>query len=110
MLVQCGDRVHAGGWDVVVRGPSPDGMQPATVAKVVQRRIAKPAAGPNRQFAIFRSVRPLRRSCHFTSARKLGVGSALMIACLDAFAVTLGVPPAAAPWIAGNWRVTCAAY
>src|SRR6266849_4432898 len=51
----------------------------------------------------------LRETCYFTSARKLGVGSTSISACLDAFAATLGVP-AAAPWIAGNWRVTCAAY
>src|SRR6266446_7100960 len=47
-------------------------------------------------------------TCYFTPARKLGVGSTPMSACLDAFAATLGVP--AAPWIAGNWRVTCAVY
>src|SRR5580704_14380000 len=51
----------------------------------------------------------LREICYFTSARKLGVGSAPMSACLDAFAAILGVP-AEAPWIAGNWRVTCAVY
>jgi hypothetical protein len=32
-----------------------------------------------------------------------------MNAYLDAFAATLGVPPAA-PWIAGTWRVTRAVY
>ncbi|HTB27972.1 MAG TPA: GMC family oxidoreductase N-terminal domain-containing protein, partial [Steroidobacteraceae bacterium] len=31
-----------------------------------------------------------RETCYFTSARKLGVGSARMSACLDAFATTLG--------------------
>src|ERR1700686_4111383 len=32
-----------------------------------------------------------------------------MRACFDALAATLGVA-AATPWIAGNWRVTCAEY
>jgi hypothetical protein len=63
-------------------------------------------------FAIVDCSSPMitvRETCYFTSARKLGVGSAPMSACLDAFAATLGVP-AAAPWVAGDWRVTCAVY
>jgi hypothetical protein len=99
-----------GGWDVVVRGPSRDGMQPRNrrEGRAAQHRQTGRWSQP--LGCHLRSVRLLRRTCHFTSARKLGVGSALMTACLDAFAVTLGVPPAAAPWIAGDWRVTCAAY
>src|SRR5258708_402189 len=54
----------------------------------------------------FRRPRP---TCHFTSARKLGVGSVPMSACLDAKAAAPGVP-AAAPRMAGDWRVTCAVY
>jgi hypothetical protein len=46
---------------------------------------------------------------YFTFARKLGVCSAPMSACLDAFAAALGAS-AAVPWIAGSWRVTCAEY
>ena len=43
------------------------------------------------------------------SRPQFGVGSAPMSACLDVFAATPGVP-VTAPWIAGNWRVTCAVY
>src|SRR6266404_5654039 len=55
------------------------------------------------------NVRRLRPACHFTSARKLGVGSAPMSACLETIAAAPGVP-AAAPRIAGDWRVTRAVY
>ena len=41
------------------------------------------------------------------SGPQFGFGSAPMSACLDVFAATPGVP-VTAPWIAGNWRVTCA--
>src|SRR5262249_14323174 len=49
------------------------------------------------------------KTCYFTSARKLGVGSAPMSACLDTVAAAPGVP-AAAPRTAGDCRVTCAVY
>src|SRR5258706_16060920 len=55
------------------------------------------------------NVRRLRPACHFTSARKLGVGSAPMSACLDTIAAAPGVPVAIAR-IAGECRVTCAVY
>jgi hypothetical protein len=55
------------------------------------------------------NVRRLRPACHFTSARKLGVGSAPMSACLDTIAAAPGVP-AATPRIADACRVTCAVY
>jgi hypothetical protein len=42
-------------------------------------------------------------------ARKLGVGSVPMSACLVAIEATPG-DPAAAPWTAGAWRVTSAVY
>ena len=51
----------------------------------------------------------LQATCYFTSARKLGVGSAPMSACLDTVAAAPGVP-AATPRIGGAWRVTCAVY
>jgi hypothetical protein len=54
-------------------------------------------------------VRRLQATCYFTSARKLGVGSAPMSACLDTAAAAPGVP-AATPRIGGAWRVTCAVY
>jgi hypothetical protein len=55
---------------------------------------------------------PSRRkptSNYFTSARKLGVGSAPMSACLDTAATAPGVP-AATLRTGGTWRVTCAVY
>src|SRR5258708_40080135 len=55
------------------------------------------------------NVRRLRPACHFTSARKLGVGSAPMSACLDTVAAAPGVPVATPP-IGGTWRLTCAVY
>src|SRR6266851_5203085 len=55
------------------------------------------------------NVRRLQATCYFTSARKLGVGSAPMSACLDTVAAAPGVP-AATPRIGGTWRVTCAVY
>jgi hypothetical protein len=51
----------------------------------------------------------LQATCYFASARKLGVGSPPMSACLDTIAAAPGVP-AATPWIGGAWRVTCAVY
>src|SRR5580693_9072661 len=42
-------------------------------------------------------------------ARKLGVGSVPMSACLVAIEAAPG-DPAAAPWTAGAWRVTSAVY
>ena len=69
-------------------------------------------SGKPTKFPVFRengNFARRREICYFTSARKLGVGSAPMSACLDAFAATFGVPPPA-PWIAGTWRVTCAVY
>ena len=55
------------------------------------------------------NVRRLQATCYFTSARKLGIGSAPMSACLDTVAAAPGVPAATQP-IAGTWRVTCAVY
>ncbi len=55
------------------------------------------------------NVRRPRATCYFRSARKLGVGSAPMSACLDTIAAAPGVP-AVTPRIAGDWRVTCAVY
>ena len=55
------------------------------------------------------NVRRLQATCYFASARKLGVGSAPMSACLDSVAATPGVP-AATPRIGGAWRVTCPVY
>jgi hypothetical protein len=67
-----------------------------------------PRSGPNCRRAEG-NVRRLQATCYFTSARKLGVGSVLMSACLDAVAAAPGVP-AATPRIGGTWRVTCAVY
>jgi hypothetical protein len=60
--------------------------------------------------AAFRgNARHPRVTSYFTLARKLGVGSVPMSACLDSAAAAPGVP-AATPFIAGDWRVTCAVY
>src|ERR1700687_175400 len=67
-----------------------------------------PRSGPNCRRAEG-NVRRLQATCYFTSARKLGVGSAPMSACLDTVAAAPGVP-AATPRIGGAWRVTCAVY
>ena len=67
-----------------------------------------PRSGPNCRRAEG-NVRRLQATCYFTSARKLGVGSAPMSACLDTVAAAPGVP-AATPPIGGAWRVTCAVY
>src|SRR6201991_2331163 len=55
------------------------------------------------------NVRRLQATCYFTSARKLGIGSAPMSACFDTVAAAPGVP-AATPRIGGTWRVSCAVY
>src|SRR5580704_7973941 len=49
------------------------------------------------------------RDSYFTLARKLGVASVPMSACLVAIEAAPG-DPAAAPWTAGAWRVTSAVY
>src|ERR1700733_8078697 len=85
-------------------------VQAATDAAAHPSRRSRRPTSPNQSLVPTArrssSKRPASTTCHFTSARKLGVGTALMNACLDAFAATLGVPP----WIAGDWRVTCAEY
>src|SRR5712672_1145807 len=63
-----------------------------------------PRSGPNCRRAEGK-VRRLQATCYFTSARKLGVGSAPMSACLGTVAAAPGVP-AATPRIGGTWRVT----
>jgi hypothetical protein len=71
--------------------------------------IDTPRSGPNCRRAEG-NVRRLQATCYFfTSARKLGVGSGPMSACLDTVAAAPGVP-AATPRIGGTWRVTCAVY
>ena len=89
----------------------------ATGEVVWERKIADPVnaevhrpprSGPNCRRAEG-NVRRLQETCYFTSARKLGVGSAPMSACLDSVAAAPGVP-AATPRIGGAWRVTCAVY
>src|SRR6266446_5553252 len=50
-----------------------------------------------------------RPTCYFTSARKPGVRSQPISACLDTKASAPGIP-AATPPIAGDTRVTCAVY
>jgi hypothetical protein len=58
--------------------------------------------------ALALSKTPLTDS-YFTLARKLGVASVPMSACLVAIEAAPG-DPAAAPWTAGAWRVTSAVY
>src|SRR5258708_35013370 len=68
--------------------------------------IDTPGSGPNCRRAEG-NVRRLQATCYFTSARKLGVGSAPMSACLDTVAAAAG-GPAATPRVGGGWFVTYA--
>src|SRR5258708_34445886 len=64
-----------------------------------------PLSGPNCRRAEG-NVRRLQATCYFTSARKLGVGSAPMSACLDTVAAAPGVP-AATPRLGGAGWGAC---